>query len=71
MARPRKSTIDAWLDEFSDMTYEDQRGALQLAAVLHRQSERAAKRGNPNGQSAGELFDQGAARVAKEAEDAV
>ena len=70
MARPKRAALDQWLDAFADMTYEDQRGALQLAAVLHRQSERAAKRGNPNGQSAAELFDQAAARVA-EAEDAV
>ena len=62
MARPRKSTMDAWLDAFADMDYEDQRGALVLAQVLHRQAERAAKRGgNPNGQSAAE-------RVAADAE---
>jgi hypothetical protein len=72
MARPKRAALDQWLDQFSDWNYDEQRGALQLAAVLHRQVERAAKRGgNPNRQSAGELFDQGAARIAQEAEDAV
>ena len=40
MARPRKSTLDRWLDEFSDWSAEDQEAALDLCALIHRQTKR-------------------------------
>ena len=40
MARPRKSTLDRWFDEFSDWSPEDQEAALDLCALIHRQTKR-------------------------------
>ena len=40
MARPRKSTLDRWLDEFSDWSVEDQEASLELCALIHRQTKR-------------------------------
>ena len=40
MARPRKSTLDRWLDEFADWSPEDQEAALDLCALIHRQTKR-------------------------------
>jgi hypothetical protein len=43
MPRPRKSTLDAWLDTFSDWTVEDQEASLELCVHILR----IAKRRNP------------------------
>ena len=40
MPRPRKSTLDAFLDQFSDWSAEDQEAALDLCALIHRQTKR-------------------------------
>jgi hypothetical protein len=36
LARPKKSTLDAWLDEFTSWPNEDRAGALAFAERAHR-----------------------------------
>ena len=68
MARPRKGTEEVFYDTFADWDAEDQRAALKVLEQIHRMTTRAAKRGgNPNGQSAAELFDQAAEITLREA----
>jgi hypothetical protein len=44
MPRPRKSTLDAWLDQFADWCAKDQEAALDVANLLHRQTKRRESR---------------------------
>lgn len=58
MARPRKSTVDALLDEFEGMDIEQQRNVFEKLEWLMGRAERAEakesrKKPQPNGQ--GEL----------------
>ena len=48
MARPRKSTVDEWLDTFADWSVDDQKSALQILGAIHRQKNRSG-----NGKAAG------------------
>ncbi len=43
MARPQRSTRDAWIDTFADWPAAEQEAALDLAACVHRQTKRKAK----------------------------
>jgi len=43
MARPQRSTRDAWIDTFADWPADEQEVALDLAACVHRQTKRKAK----------------------------
>ena len=40
MRKPHKSTLDRWLDDFSDWNTDDQEKALDLCALIHRQTKR-------------------------------
>ena len=40
MPKPRKSTQDAWLDQFDDFDVETQEALLDTAALLHRYAKR-------------------------------
>ena len=40
MARPQKTTRDAWLDTFADWPVDTQEDVMELAALLHRQAKR-------------------------------
>ena len=40
MARPQRSTRDAWIDTFADWPADEQEVALDLAACVHRQTKR-------------------------------
>ena len=42
MARPRKSTRDAWLDQFADWPVEEQETAMEFVEFIHRQTKRKA-----------------------------
>lgn len=42
MGRPKKSTRDAWLDEFADVPADVQENWLEMAEFVHRQSKRQA-----------------------------
>ena len=44
MPRPRRSTLEAWLDQFSDWPAEEQESALDVAAMIHRQTKRRESR---------------------------
>jgi hypothetical protein len=46
MPRPRKSKMDEFLDIFADWSAEDQEAALDVAALLHRQTKRRESREN-------------------------
>lgn len=43
MGRPRKSTRDAWLDEFADVPIDTQENWLEMAEFVHRQAKRKRK----------------------------
>jgi hypothetical protein len=43
VARPQRSTRDAWIDTFADWPADEQEAALDLAACVHRQTKRKAK----------------------------
>lgn len=40
MPRPRRSTRDQWLDEFSDVPVDVQENWLEMAEFVHRQAKR-------------------------------
>jgi len=42
MPKPRKSTQDAWLDQFDDFDVETQEALLDTCALLHRYAKRRA-----------------------------
>ena len=42
MARPQKSTKDAWLDQFADWPVETQESMMDVCDLLHRQTKRRA-----------------------------
>ena len=44
MRKPRKSTLDAWLDTFADWSPEDQEASLELCAHILRQAKRRARK---------------------------
>lgn len=44
MARPRKQAGDLFYDEFTAMSYDEQKIALRILSELHRQAERIEKR---------------------------
>lgn len=44
MARPRKSTLDEFVDRFCDFPLESQEKALDLMEFEHRQASRRAAR---------------------------
>lgn len=44
MARPRKSTLDGFLDTFADWNAEDQESALDSLEMIHRQTKRREAR---------------------------
>ena len=43
MARPQRSTRDAWIDTFADWPADEQEVALDLAACVHRQTKRRSR----------------------------
>ena len=45
MARPQRSTRDAWLDQFSDWPPETQESMLDILQLIHRQTVRRTLRG--------------------------
>lgn len=45
MARPRKSTLDAWLDQFSEWNGDDRGFALGQVQAIHRALAVAERRG--------------------------
>ena len=51
MPRPRKSTLDRWLDEFADWGAEDQEAALDLCALINRQTKRRERKNGPEEKS--------------------
>ncbi len=44
MARPQRSTKDAFLDTFDDFPIDVQEGVLDTMQMLHRQAKRRAQR---------------------------
>ncbi len=59
MARPRKTTFDAFVDAFCNFTIADQGRALELMNFEHRRARIRAARElpKPNGQPAAALLD--------------
>jgi hypothetical protein len=47
MAKPRKSTLDAWIDAFLSWSFADREGALQLLNISHRAATQVEKRFGP------------------------
>lgn len=45
MARPRKSTRQEMIDQFSDFHVDDQSSVLEIMCEIHRQDRRRATRG--------------------------
>lgn len=44
MAKPRKSTFDAWIDQFVDWSIEDQERGIDMIEFVHRQAKRRPRR---------------------------
>ena len=44
MAKPRKSTLDAWLNAFLSWSFADREGALKLAQTSHHAATQVEKR---------------------------
>lgn len=44
MPRPQKSTIDALVDAYADMPWEDQERLLHVLHAIHRQKDRQERR---------------------------
>lgn len=44
MAKPRKSTLDAWLDMFLSWSFTDREGALKLLGTAHHAATQVEKR---------------------------
>lgn len=58
MAKPRKSTLDAFVDQFCEFTVEAQERALDLMNFEHRRAKiRAGKKSCAPGQPAVTLLD--------------
>jgi hypothetical protein len=53
MARPRKTTLDEWLDKFAEWDAEDRVGALQQAADAHKWLSVAERRKCPSSNETG------------------
>lgn len=47
MAKPRKSTLDSWIDAFLSWSFADREGALQLLNISHRAATQVEKRFGP------------------------
>lgn len=45
MARPRRTTVDAFYEVFADFTIQEQAAALNCLAQLHRLAVRESKQG--------------------------
>ena len=45
MSRPRKSTFDAWLDQFALWSHDDREGAMKALELVHRTATQLEKRG--------------------------
>ena len=44
MARPKRNTVNAFYDEFSDMPLDEQAAALKIPEQVHRLAVRESKR---------------------------
>lgn len=51
MPRPRKSTYDQWLDQFTEWNFEDRAGALKALDLIHRTATQLEKKKQPEQQS--------------------
>lgn len=52
MARPRKSTMDTFIDEFAEFSIEAQERALDLMQFEHRRAKIRARKDKPEAEQA-------------------